>query len=81
MAFHKSLLPYILPIPDDIQMHDQWIGVINDWHRGGTVFLKEPLLYYGSKLLWNAIQHPIYLFFHKLRHTPAPDPRYAKKDG
>lgn len=27
-------------------MHDQWIGVINDWHRGGTVFLKEPLLYY-----------------------------------
>ena len=46
MAFHKSLLPYILPIPDDIQMHDQWIGVINDWHRGGTVFLKEPLLYY-----------------------------------
>lgn len=46
MALHKDLLPYILPIPDDIQMHDQWIGVINDMHRGGTVFLKEPLLYY-----------------------------------
>ncbi len=46
MAVHKALLPYILPIPDDIQMHDQWIGVINDMHRGGTVFLDEPLLYY-----------------------------------
>lgn len=46
MAFHRSLIPYILPIPDDIQMHDQWIGVMNDKHKGGTVFLKEPLLYY-----------------------------------
>lgn len=46
MALHRDLLPYILPIPDDIQMHDQWIGVINDLHRGGTVFLEEPLLYY-----------------------------------
>ncbi len=46
MAFHKTLKPYILPIPEDIQMHDQWIGVLNDKHRGGTVFLHEPLLYY-----------------------------------
>lgn len=46
MAFRSSLKPYILPIPDDIQMHDQWIGILNDRHRGGTVFLKEPLLYY-----------------------------------
>ena len=46
MAFHKSLVPYILPIPDDIQMHDQWIGFLNDKHRGGSIFLKEPLLYY-----------------------------------
>lgn len=46
MAFRRELVPYILPIPDDIQMHDQWIGVINDKHRGGCVFLKEPLLFY-----------------------------------
>ena len=46
MALHRDLKPYILPVPDDIQMHDQWIGVINDMHRGGTVFLKEQLLYY-----------------------------------
>ena len=46
MAVRRELLPYILPIPDDIQMHDQWIGIINDRHRGGCCFLKEPLLYY-----------------------------------
>lgn len=46
MAFRRELVPYILPIPDDIQMHDQWIGLINDKHRGGCVFLNEPLLYY-----------------------------------
>lgn len=47
MAFTGDLKKYILPIPDDIQMHDQWIGVLNDKHnRGKTVFLKEPLLYY-----------------------------------
>ncbi len=46
MAIRKELLPYILPIPNDIQMHDQWIGIINDKHRGGCGILKEPLLYY-----------------------------------
>lgn len=46
MALRRELLPYILPVPDDIQMHDQWIGVINDRHRGGSCFLNEPLLYY-----------------------------------
>lgn len=46
MALRRELIPYILPIPDDIQMHDQWIGILNDKHRGGCCFLKEPLLYY-----------------------------------
>ena len=30
MAFRKELVPYILPIPDDIEMHDQWIGLIGE---------------------------------------------------
>lgn len=46
MAIHRDLLPLVLPIPDDIQMHDQWIGVINDMYKGGCVFLQEPLLFY-----------------------------------
>ena len=46
MAFSAELKERILPIPDDIQMHDQWIGLLNDKHHGGCVFLEEKLLYY-----------------------------------
>ncbi|MDD6070943.1 MAG: glycosyltransferase family 2 protein [Clostridiales bacterium] len=45
MAFRKELVPYIMPIPNNIEMHDQWIGVLGDIH-GGSFFLEEPLLYY-----------------------------------
>ena len=46
MAFDKSLLPYALPIPDEIEMHDQWIGVINDMRGGNSVFIGDKLLLY-----------------------------------
>lgn len=46
MAFKAELLPQILPIPDDIEMHDQWIGIINDKINGDSYFLKEPLILY-----------------------------------
>ena len=35
----------ILPIPNDIQMHDQWIGIINDKY-GKVIFIKDKLLKY-----------------------------------
>ncbi|MCM1257806.1 MAG: glycosyltransferase family 2 protein [Roseburia sp.] len=46
MAFHRKLLPLVLPIPDEIEMHDQWIGLINDITGGESVFLRQPLLLY-----------------------------------
>lgn len=46
MAFQKDLLEYVLPIPDTIEMHDQWIGVINDARGTGACFLTDKLLYY-----------------------------------
>lgn len=46
IAFKKELIPYVLPIPDEIQMHDQWIGVINDLKGSGTYLLNQQLLYY-----------------------------------
>ncbi len=46
MAFSAELLPYIFPIPKDIQMHDQWIGIINDLQFRDTVFLPDKLLWY-----------------------------------
>jgi len=35
----------ILPIPDDIWIHDQWIGLLSE-QLGKVVFLEEPLIYY-----------------------------------
>lgn len=46
MAFHADLKEVILPIPNDIEMHDQWIGILNDLRYKDSVFLKEPLIYY-----------------------------------
>ncbi len=45
LAFSRALLPYILPFPASIPMHDQWIGLQAERH-GGAVLLKAPLLNY-----------------------------------
>ena len=45
MAFRKELLPVILPIPEEMYMHDYWIGTAAEL-CGGTGLLKEPLLLY-----------------------------------
>lgn len=45
MAFRKELVKYICPIPRDIAMHDQWIGLIAE-KKGNIVFLDEPLMLY-----------------------------------
>ena len=43
MAFTRALLPYILPFPEDIPMHDQWIGLRAE--KFATVLsLWEPML-------------------------------------
>lgn len=46
MAFKRELLEEVLPIPSYIEMHDQWIGVINDKLNRGTSFLPDVLLKY-----------------------------------
>jgi len=45
MAFRSELKQYILPIPDRVPMHDQYIGLLAEKH--GTVeLIQEPLLLY-----------------------------------
>ncbi|MCI8876213.1 MAG: glycosyltransferase family 2 protein [Lachnospiraceae bacterium] len=46
MAFHRKLLSRALPIPEEIEMHDQWIGLINHIAGNKSLFLKEPLVLY-----------------------------------
>ena len=45
MAFNSDMKKYILPIPNDIEMHDQWIGIICDKH-GKSIFLNKKLFHY-----------------------------------
>ena len=45
MAFKSDMKEKILPIPNDIEMHDQWIGVICDKY-GKSVFLNKKLIHY-----------------------------------
>ena len=42
MAFKASMLPVILPIPRNIPMHDQWIGLINELY-GKTRLCRKTL--------------------------------------
>lgn len=46
MAFDAILKKYILPIPNDIEMHDQWIGILGEIEAKGSLFLKEKLIKY-----------------------------------
>ena len=46
MAFRRELLEVILPMPVQIEMHDQWIGILGDYFAGKSCFLPEALLLY-----------------------------------
>ena len=45
MAFKREMLEYVLPFPEKICMHDQWIGLLSEIY-GKSVFIKERLLQY-----------------------------------
>lgn len=45
MAMRREVLYYALPFPENIPMHDQWIGLLAERY-GKSVFLAKPLLLY-----------------------------------
>lgn len=45
IAFRKELKDEILPIPDNIYLHDEWIGLVGELN-GKTYFLNEKLMKY-----------------------------------
>ena len=45
MAFKKELINEIIPIPEYIYLHDEWIGIIAELN-GKTTFIKEKLIKY-----------------------------------
>ena len=45
MAFDRSLLNKILPMPKHVPMHDQWIGLMGEVY-GKVTLVDAPLIYY-----------------------------------
>lgn len=45
MAFKRELVPYILPFPKGIPMHDQWIGLVAE-KKGKVTFIDDKLMSY-----------------------------------
>ena len=45
MAIDSELKDNILPIPNDIYMHDQWIGIVCEKNKG-SIFIKDKLIKY-----------------------------------
>lgn len=45
MAIDSKIIDKILPIPNDIEMHDQWIGILSDIY-GKNFFIKDKLIRY-----------------------------------
>lgn len=45
MAFDRKLLKKIMPIPQYVPMHDQWIGLMGEKY-GKVRFIDTPLIYY-----------------------------------
>lgn len=45
MAFSAKLKPYILPFPENLPMHDQWIGLIGE-KTGKVSLINKQYIYY-----------------------------------
>ena len=45
MAIDGKMKKKVLPIPNDIEMHDQWIGIISE-KNGKCIFIKDKLIKY-----------------------------------
>ena len=45
LAFKKEVLNRVLPFPQNIPMHDIWIGLVAET-MGSTCYIDEPLIYY-----------------------------------
>lgn len=69
MTFKKELKPYILPFPENLPMHDQWIGLIAEF-KGKVKFLNMPLIKYRRhSLTATSNSHASFLQMLKWRYS------------
>ena len=68
LAFRAQTIPFILPFPPDVPMHDMWIGMINDL-VGKTLYLDQHLIKYrrhDSNATTGRPLHPVVILRHRL---------------
>ncbi|AMC01356.1 Spore coat polysaccharide biosynthesis protein spsA [Aerococcus viridans] len=46
MAFNREVLDIILPFPENIPMHDVWIGILVELNKSEVTYIDEPLILY-----------------------------------
>lgn len=46
MAFKKEMVNLILPIPEKVEMHDQWIALVAIMEHKKIIIIEEPLMKY-----------------------------------
>lgn len=74
LAFRRDLLKYILPFPEDLCIHDFWIGIISEL-KGGLKYIDKPLILYRihsnntsriskKNSLYFKVYYRIYTMFH-----------------
>lgn len=73
IAFKKELVQEILPFPDNIYLHDEWIGLIAELN-GRTIFIEDNLLKYrrhGENV--SQFEHHTLrvMFIHRLNYSVA----------
>lgn len=56
IAFRKELLKFILPFPENLVLHDYWVGILAE-HFGGAVFFNEPLIMY--RIRQESVSHDV----------------------
>lgn len=70
LAFRKEMTEYILPFPDNIPIHDTWIGMVNDIY-GKSYYIDKPLIQYRrhssnvtsmkGSTIWTALKYRLNL--------------------
>lgn len=70
LAFRKEMAEYILPFPDNIPIHDTWIGMVNDIY-GKSHYIDKPLIQYRrhssnvtsmkGSTIWTALEYRLNL--------------------
>lgn len=76
MAIDSSIVDYILPIPNNVEMHDQWIGILAEKY-GSSYFINDKLIKYrrhsanvsnmNHYCLWKMIKNRICFLYELIR--------------